>query len=39
LTGVRINEDTFTLQLRLPDQQFALLNKKQLLSIKPLTNL
>ena len=37
LTGVRINEDTFTLQLRLPDQQFALLNKKQLLSIKPLT--
>jgi putative heme-binding domain-containing protein len=37
VTGVRVNEDTFTLQLRLPDEQFALFDKTELLSIKPLT--
>ena len=36
LTGIRINEDTFTLQLRLPDMQMALFNKKELLSNRPL---
>jgi alcohol dehydrogenase (cytochrome c) len=36
LTGVRINEDSFTLQLRLPDQQFAVFHKSELLSLTRL---
>ena len=36
LTGVRINEDSFTIQIRLPDQHFAFFNKTELLALTPL---
>ncbi len=37
LEGIRINEDTFTVQLRLPDQQFAMFDKAELRSTEALT--
>jgi alcohol dehydrogenase (cytochrome c) len=36
LTGIRVNEDTFTLQLRLPDMQLLMFDKTELLSNKAL---
>ncbi len=33
VTGVRINEDTFSVQLRLPNQQFALFDKAKVKSV------
>jgi putative heme-binding domain-containing protein len=35
-TGVRINEDTFSIQIRLPDQRFASFDKATLQSLLPL---
>jgi cytochrome c oxidase cbb3-type subunit III len=36
-TGVRINEDTFSIQLRLPDQRFRSFSKDSLREVKYLT--
>ncbi len=36
LSGVRINEDTFSIQLRLPDQAFAMFSKSELTSVQDL---
>ncbi len=36
LTGVRINEDSFSVQMRLPDQQFAMFDKTKLASVEDL---
>lgn len=37
-TGVRINEDTFSIQLRLPDQRFRSFSKDSLGEVKYLSN-
>ena len=37
MTGVRINEDSFSIQIRLPNQQFAMFNKAELRSATDLT--
>jgi len=36
ITGVRINEDTFTVQLRLLNQDFGLFDKSEVRSVEPL---
>lgn len=37
LTGVRANEDTFTVQLRTPDQKFQMFQKDELQQVTPAT--